>query len=197
MDNNLKISISETLEKDDNIIKIVIVGDSGVGKSNILSRFTQDDFNQESKPTVGVELSERTIKIEDKIIKIHIWDTAGQEKFKSITSAYYKGAKGAMIVYDISKRDSFNSIGKWYQEVREYGDKNLSVILVGNKSDLVLLRSVENEELIEKSKLLGIILLFIVGIPYMETSAANSSNIDESFQLLIKDVSIYINLRDY
>jgi len=155
MDNNLKVSISETLEREDNSIKIVIVGDSGVGKSNILTRFTQDDFNQESKATIGVELSTRTIKIDDKIIKIHIWDTAGQEKFKSITAAYYKGAKGAMIVYDISKKESFNSVGKWYQEVQEFGDRNMSVVLIGNKSDLILLRSVEEKEMIEKSKLLG------------------------------------------
>jgi len=155
MDPNLKISIAETFEREDNSIKIVIVGDSGVGKSNILTRFTNDDFNQESKATVGVDLASRTLKIDDKTIKLHIWDAAGQEKFKSITAAYYKGAKGAMIVYDISKKESFNSIGKWYQEVREYGDKNMSVILIGNKSDLILLRSVEVEELNEKSKQLG------------------------------------------
>jgi len=155
MDPNLKISITETFEREDNSIKIVIVGDSGVGKSNILTRFTNDDFNQESKATVGVDLASRTLKIDDKTIKLHIWDSAGQEKFKSITAAYYKGAKGAMIVYDISKKESFNSIGKWYQEVREYGDKNMSIILIGNKSDLILLRSVEVEELNEKSKQLG------------------------------------------
>ncbi len=156
MDNKTNISeINTSTEKEDSSIKIVLVGDTGVGKSNILTRFTHDEFNQESKTTLGIELSARTIKVDDKTIKINIWDTAGQEKFKSITAAYFRGAKGAMIVYDITKRESFNSIGRWYQEVKEFGDKNLAIILIGNKSDLILLRSVEYNELNEKSKLLG------------------------------------------
>jgi len=150
------ITLTETNETEDYSIKIVVVGDSGVGKSNILTRFVQNEFNQESKATVGVELSMKTYRIENKIVKVHLWDTAGQERYKSITAAYYKGAKGAMIVYDITRRETFNSVGKWYEEVREYGDKNMSVMLVGNKSDLTLLRNVETQEVMDKAKLLGI-----------------------------------------
>jgi len=149
-------SLVDSNETEDYSLKIVVVGDSGVGKSNILTRFVQNEFCQESKATVGVELSMKTYRIENKIVKVHLWDTAGQERYKSITAAYYKGAKGAMIVYDMTRRDTFNSVGKWYEEVREYGEKNMSVMLVGNKSDLTHLRNVETNELTDKAKLLGI-----------------------------------------
>lgn len=151
-----KISSIDSTESEDYSIKIVVVGDSGVGKSNILTRFVQNEFNQESKATVGVELSMKTYLIENKIVKVHLWDTAGQERYKSITAAYYKGAKGAMIVYDLTRKDSFKSIDKWYQEVIDYGEKNISTMIIGNKSDLKLLRCVDTEEALEKSKNLGI-----------------------------------------
>ena len=150
------ISLIESNTTEDFSIKIVVVGDSGVGKSNILSRFVKNEFIQESKATVGVELSVKTYRIDNKVVKVHLWDTAGQERYKSITSAYYKGAKGAMIVYDITRRDTYNAVEKWYEEVKEFADKNISVMLVGNKSDLTLLRNVETHEVMNKAKLLGI-----------------------------------------
>jgi small GTP-binding protein len=142
-------------EIEDYSIKIVVVGDSGVGKSNILTRYVQNEFNQDSKATVGVELSTKTYKINDKYVKVHLWDTAGQERYKSITAAYYKGAKGAMIVYDMTRPETFNNVDKWFNEIREYGEKNVQLILVGNKSDLKNLRAIENSSAREKGDTLG------------------------------------------
>lgn len=142
-------------ELNNQLFKIVIVGDSGVGKSNILSRYIQDEFYKESKSTVGVELSTKIYKINDNIVKINIWDTAGQERYKSITASYYKGAKGAMIVYDITKRDTFISVSKWYNDIKLMGNNSINVLLVGNKCDLNLLRQVEYDEGLEKARKLG------------------------------------------
>ncbi len=167
-------------EIEDYSIKIVIVGDSNVGKTNILNRFVSNDFSADSRATVGVELSSKSYKINGKIIKLHLWDTAGQERFKSITSSYYKGAKGAMIVYDITNKESFLHLDKWIKEVRDNGGKNINVVICGNKSDLELKRVVSTEE--------GMNLAKQNDIMFFETSALNSFNIEEAFQLLIKEV---------
>ena len=102
----------------DYLFKVVLIGDSGVGKSNLLSRFTQNQFNIESKSTIGVEFATKTIVTEGKTIKAQIWDTAGQERYRAITSAYYRGAVGALVVYDITKDISFENVEKWLAEVR-------------------------------------------------------------------------------
>lgn len=170
----------DSTETESYSIKIVVVGDSGVGKSNILNRFVHNEFNHDSKATVGVELNSKSYKINDKIVKVHLWDTAGQERYKSITAAYYKGAKGAMIVYDITKHDSFKSVDKWYSEIKDYGDKSLFPILVGNKCDLKHLRAVETNAALEKAKLLK--------MPFMETSAAEATNVDHAFKQLINGI---------
>jgi Ras-related protein Rab-11A len=150
-----EIKDSYASEINNQLFKIVIVGDSGVGKSNILSRYIQDEFYKESKSTVGVELSTKIYKIKDSIVKVNIWDTAGQERYKSITGSYYKGARGAMIVYDITKKDTFESVNKWHSDIRSMGDNGIMVLLVGNKCDLNLLRQVDYSEAIEKSKKLS------------------------------------------
>ncbi len=172
--------ITNGFEQEDYSIKIVVVGDSGVGKSNILSRFVQNEFNQDSKATVGVELSTKTFKVNDKVVKVHLWDTAGQERYKSITSAYYRGAKGAMIVYDITKPESFNNVDKWFNEIREYGDKNVVIMMSGNKSDLTNLRSIDTKKAQDKSTTLS--------IPVMEVSALSSANVEGAFKLLINGI---------
>lgn len=169
---------------EDYSIKIVIVGDSGVGKSNILSRYVQNEFNQDSKATVGVELSTKTYQIGDQIVKVHLWDTAGQERYKSITAAYYKGARGAMIVYDITRPETFENVDKWFNEIREFGEKTVSIIMVGNKSDLKHQRGVETEKALEKASTLGKFEL-TKGIPAMETSALDDVNVNEAFKKLI------------
>ena len=116
--------------------KIILIGDSGVGKTNILTRFTKNTFNNDNKSTIGVEFGTKIINIQDHIVKLQIWDTAGQERYKSITVAYYKGSKGAFIVYDVSKKQSFDNVIKWYNDIKKNGEKDLSIILIGNKTDI-------------------------------------------------------------
>ena len=120
----------------DFIFKVVLIGDSSVGKSNILSRYLHDKFAINTKTTVGVEFGWKKIEIDGMKIKAQIWDTAGQERYKSITSAYYKGARGTLLVYDITKRESFENIDRWLSEFKKYSDPDFTVLLIGNKNDL-------------------------------------------------------------
>ena len=117
--------MSKLADEYDYLFKLIIVGDTNVGKTNIMSKYIRDQFNFNSKSTIGVEFGTKIITIENKKIKAQIWDTAGQERYKSITSAYYKGAKGALIVYDITNKFTFESVDKWVQDLNSYGDKNL------------------------------------------------------------------------
>lgn len=164
----------------DYLFKIVLIGDSGVGKSNLLSRFTTNEFNLESKSTIGVEFATRTIKVEEKKIKAQIWDTAGQERYRAITSAYYRGAVGALIVYDISKSNTYENCNNWLTELKENADDNVAIGLIGNKSDLEHLRAVPTEE---ARSFASENQLF-----FTETSALNSSNVDQAFRELIEQI---------
>jgi small GTP-binding protein len=164
----------------DFLVKIVLIGDSGVGKTNLLSRFTRDQFNPESKSTIGVEFATKTLEIEGKNVKAQIWDTAGQERYRAITSAYYRGAIGAMLLYDITTSLTFSSLARWLRELRENADPNIVVMLVGNKSDLAEKRAVSVDEGVGFSKTEN--LLFI------ETSARDASNVQEAFTSLITEV---------
>ena len=113
-------------DKYDYLFKVVVIGDSGVGKSNLLSRFTRNEFNLESKSTIGVEFATRTVSMEGKTIKAQIWDTAGQERYRAITSAYYRGAVGALVVYDITKDVSFTNVSKWLAELKARRRRSLA-----------------------------------------------------------------------
>ena len=128
------------------VLLVVLIGDSGVGKSNLLSRFTRNEFNLDSKSTIGVEFATRSIQIDHKTIKAQIWDTAGQERYRAITSAYYRGAVGALLVYDISKSTSFENVTRWLKELRDHADNNIVIMLVGNKTDQRHLRAVPTED---------------------------------------------------
>uniref|UniRef100_A0A8C6TNE0 small monomeric GTPase n=1 Tax=Neogobius melanostomus TaxID=47308 RepID=A0A8C6TNE0_9GOBI len=130
----------------DFLFKVVLIGDSGVGKSNLLSRFTRNEFNLESKSTIGVEFATRSIQVDGKMIKAQIWDTAGQERYRAITSAYYRGAVGALLVYDIAKHLTYENVERWLKELRDHADNNIVIMLVGNKSDLRHLRAVPTDE---------------------------------------------------
>uniref|UniRef100_A0A8C7NDS1 Ras-related protein Rab-25 n=1 Tax=Oncorhynchus mykiss TaxID=8022 RepID=A0A8C7NDS1_ONCMY len=125
---------------------LVLIGDSGVGKSNLLSRFTRNEFNLESKSTIGVEFATRSIQVDGKTVKAQIWDTAGQERYRAITSAYYRGAVGALLVYDIAKHLTYENVERWLKELRDHADSNIVIMLVGNKSDLRHLRAVPTDE---------------------------------------------------
>ncbi|XP_066501070.1 RAB11a, member RAS oncogene family, like isoform X3 [Hoplias malabaricus] len=133
-------------EEYDYLFKVVLIGDSGVGKSNLLSRFTRNEFNLESKSTIGVEFATRSIQVEGKTIKAQIWDTAGQERYRAITSAYYRGAVGALLVYDIAKHLTYENAERWLKELQDHADSNIVIMLVGNKSDLRHLRAVPTDE---------------------------------------------------
>ena len=162
------------------LFKIVLIGESSVGKTNILSKYLNNEFNPNSKATVGVEFGTINQTIDNNIVKIQIWDTAGQERYRSITSAYYKGAKGSLIVYDITRRSSFDSIDKWMTDLKANCDEKISVILIGNKTDLEEQREVTKEEGHQKAELYK--------LAFMETSALNGNNIAEAFTSLINDV---------
>ncbi|PIO75079.1 Ras family protein [Teladorsagia circumcincta] len=162
----------------DYLYKIILIGDSGVGKSNLLSRFARNMFSIESKSTIGVEFSTRTIVIDGKRIMAQIWDTAGQERFKTVTTAYYRGAQGALIVYDITKPSSFDSCQQWLSDLREQSER-VSVVLVGNKTDLRDTRKIPQD--IAKK------FADDNGLTFIETSALDSSNVEKAFtQVLTK-----------
>jgi len=164
----------------DFLFKVVLIGDSGVGKSNLLSRFTRNEFTIESKSTIGVEFATRTITCDGKIIKAQIWDTAGQEKYRAITSAYYRGAVGALLVYDITRASTFDHLERWLNELLDHADKNIVVMLVGNKSDLRHLRAVTTEqakEFAEKKSL-----------SFIETSALESTNVELAFTNILTQI---------
>lgn len=164
----------------DYVFKIVLIGDSGVGKSNILSRFTRNEFCLESKSTIGVEFATRTLQVEGKTVKAQIWDTAGQERYRAITSAYYRGAVGALLVYDITKRQTFNNVNRWLRELRDHADSNIVIMLAGNKSDLNHLRAISDNDarlLAEKE-----------GLSFLETSALEALNVEKAFQTILLDI---------
>lgn len=164
----------------DYLFKVVLIGDSGVGKSNLLSRFTRNEFNLETKSTIGVEFATRSIEADGKTIKAQIWDTAGQERYRAITSAYYRGAVGALLVYDISKSLTFKNVERWLSELRENASGNICIMLVGNKCDLRHLREVPTEtakEFAEKN-----------GLFFIETSALDASNVDLAFQTILTEI---------
>jgi small GTP-binding protein len=161
----------------DYLFKIVLIGDSGVGKSNILSRFTRNEFSVESKSTIGVEFATRSIEIEKKVVKAQIWDTAGQERYRAITSAYYRGAVGALLVYDVTKKETFADVEKWLAELRDHADSKIVIMLTGNKCDLQHLRSVTTQD--------AEIYAVKEDLLFLETSALNSVNIDAAFQKVL------------
>ena len=172
--------MAEDSEGYEQLYKIIIIGNSGVGKSNILGRYLNDEFQQDTKSTVGVEFGSKKMVIENVTIKLQIWDTAGQERYRSITSAYYKGSKGCFIVYDITSQQSFDDVEKWYEEISKITEKNISIILVGNKCDLESERKVTIEMGEEKAKNLN--------CPFYETSALNNTHIDTVFQTITEDI---------
>lgn len=136
----------ESHEDFDLLFKMIIIGDSGVGKTNILSRYIKNSFSFDTRSTVGVEFGAKKVEVNGYKVKNQIWDTAGQERYRSITNTYYKGAKGAMVVYDIAKRETFDNVNKWINELRMNGEKDVIIILVGNKCDLNDERVVSHED---------------------------------------------------
>jgi small GTP-binding protein len=171
-------------EEYDIIVKIVLIGDSGVGKSNLLLRYLKNEFVWDSKATVGVEFGSKKFKIENHNVKAQIWDTAGQERYRSITNAYYKGSKGALVVYDISRKVTFENVDKWISDLRKNSDPDVMIILVGNKCDLQEEREVTTREGQDKAKI-NSKTCFTLDVAFLETSARNGDNVETGFSLMI------------
>lgn len=164
----------------DYLFKILIIGDSAVGKSCLLLRFADDTYTDSYISTIGVDFKIKTVEVDGKRIKLQLWDTAGQEKFRTITSAYYRGAHGIMIVYDITNKDTFENVKMWIQEIERYTPTVPMKLLVGNKNDLVDKRVVSYETAKEYADNLD--------ISFIEASAKDGKNVDTAFSLLARRI---------
>jgi Ras-related protein Rab-1A len=157
----------------DYLFKMLLIGDSGVGKSCLLLRFADDTYTESHISTIGVDFKLRTIELDDKTIKLQLWDTAGQERFRTITSSYYRGAHGIIVVYDVTDMESFRNVQQWLHEIDRYARDDVNKLLVGNKSDLTGKRVVTAE--------MGKELADSLGIEFLETSAKTSANVEQVF----------------
>uniref|UniRef100_A0A8C2XY17 Ras-related protein Rab-43 n=1 Tax=Capra hircus TaxID=9925 RepID=A0A8C2XY17_CAPHI len=156
------------------LLKVIILGDSGVGKTSLMNQYVNKKFSNQYKATIGADFLTKEVMVDDRLVTMQIWDTAGQERFRTITQSYYRSANGAILAYDITKRDSFLSVPRWIEDVRKYAGSSIVQLLIGNKSDLGELREVplaEAQGLAEHYDILCAI----------ETSAKDSSNVEEAF----------------
>ncbi|KAL1217149.1 Ras-related protein RABD2a [Cardamine amara subsp. amara] len=160
----------------DYLFKLLLIGDSGVGKSCLLLRFSDDSYVESYISTIGVDFKIRTVDQDGKTIKLQIWDTAGQERFRTITSSYYRGAHGIIIVYDVTDQESFNNVKQWLSEIDRYASDNVNKLLVGNKCDLAENRAVPYET--------AKAFADEIGIPFMETSAKDATNVEQAFMAM-------------
>ncbi len=162
----------------DFLFKLLLIGDSGVGKSCLLLRFADDTYTESYISTIGVDFKIRTIEIDGSTIKLQIWDTAGQERFKTITAAYYRGAHGIIVVYDVTDAETFNNVRIWLEEINRYASEDVCKLLVGNKCDLESRKAVEQAT--AKTFAEGL------NIPFIETSAKDAIRVEDSFITLSK-----------
>ena len=173
----------------DFLFKYIIVGDASVGKSNLLMRYVHNQFTEEYQSTIGVEFGIKNIEIDQKKYRIQIWDTAGQECFRSITRAYYKNSVCAMVVYDITSRTTFENVQNWIEDIRNQSPKTVLIILVGNKIDLEDNRAISYDE--------GSAFAIKNGIIFAETSAKTGEGIEEVFLKSAKEIITKMNEEYY
>ena len=166
--------------KYDHLLKLLLIGDSGVGKSCILLRYSDDSFTSSYITTIGIDFKIKNLEIQSSKVKLQIWDTAGQERFRTITHNYYRGAHGIMLAYDCTKEESFKNVRQWIKDVRVYAEQNVNLVLIGNKCDLETKKKVE--------RLRGENFAKDYGIPFFETSALNNNNVEEAFETLVREV---------
>ena len=171
--------MSDLISQDyDYLFKVLLLGDSDVGKSSLILRYTEETFNSKLVNSIGVDFKMKKKEIDGKIIKVQIWDTAGHERFRSITYSYYRGANAIIIVFDLSDKKSFISITEWLKQIEKHAKENVFKFLVGNKSDLIDERKVTYEEAKQYAD--------EHDLPYIETSAKEGININELFDSSIK-----------
>lgn len=164
----------------DMLAKMLLIGDSGVGKSCLLLRFCDDAWTPSFITTIGIDFKIRTTELEGKRIKLQIWDTAGQERFRTITTAYYRGAMGILLVYDVTDERSFNNIRTWHANVEQHASEGVNKILIGNKCDWTdkkVITEQQGQELADE-----------LGLKYLETSAKSNINVEEAFFALARDI---------
>ncbi|KAL6051270.1 Ras- protein Rab-1A [Balamuthia mandrillaris] len=169
-----------SLDQYDHLFKILLVGDSGVGKSSLLLRFTDDMFQETFISTIGVDFKIRNVNIQDKVVKMQIWDTAGQERFRTITSSYYRGAHGIIVVYDITDQVSFNNAKMWLNEIERYACGSVTKLLVGNKADMEDKRAVPMAT--------GKAFADQQGMLFSEASAKEGKGVEDAFMVLVKEI---------
>ena len=168
-------------EKYDYLVKLVIIGDTAVGKTNILLRYVNEQYKATHITTIGVDFKIKSINVDGIRIRMQIWDTAGQERFKTITETYYKGAAGVVLVYSVTDRKTFNSLENWIKQINDSQPESMCKIIVGNKVDCSQaerqVTTAEGEQLAKK-----------YGVPFIETSALDNLNIGETFATIAKDI---------
>lgn len=165
----------------DFLFKIILIGDSNVGKTCVVQNFKSGAFSEKQQNTIGVDFSVRTLDIEGRRVKMQVWDTAGQERFRTITQSYYRSAHGAIIAYDITRHSTFDSVTHWIKEVELYGASNVLLVVIGNKCDLEEERQVLFEEACDLAKNRGILAA-------LETSAKESQNVEEAFMMMAREL---------
>lgn len=165
----------------DFLFKIILIGDSNVGKTCLVQNFKSGTFSDKQQNTIGVDFTVRTVDIEGRKVKMQVWDTAGQERFRTITQSYYRSAHGAMIAYDITRQSTFDSVTQWIKEVELYGAANIVLVLIGNKSDLEDERQVKFQKACSLAKEKGILAA-------LETSAKESQNVEEAFIMMAREL---------
>jgi Ras-related protein Rab-8A len=165
----------------DYLVKLLLIGDSGVGKSCLLLRFSDDSFTTSFITTIGIDFKIRTIELDGKRIKLQIWDTAGQERFRTITTAYYRGAMGILLVYDVTDESSFNNIRNWMRNIEQHAADNVNKILVGNKADMD-----ESKRAVPTAK--GQALADEYGVNFFETSAKTNLNVENVFFTIAREI---------
>merc|ERR1711908_137923 len=162
----------------DMLIKLLLIGDSGVGKSCLLCRYSDDVFNSNFITTIGIDFKIRTIELDGKKIKLQVWDTAGQERFRTITQAYYRGAMGILLVYDVTDEKSWSNIRGWMRNIEQHANTEVVKVLLGNKCDMTNKSAVSTED--------GEALAAEYGIEFFETSAKEKINVDQAFTRMAK-----------